>query len=105
MKNTVSTLVLYMKRFLPENCFSLLKKPPEPYVEIRRPWVKDLRRISLHTRDRIMDFIQDYHATVKNQALRMSVVLKKAKTFAVRKYLREIPVHRFPPLLVDDKIS
>ena len=64
-----------------------------------------MRRISLHTRDRIKDFIQDCHATVKNQAIRMSVVLKKAKTFAVRKYLREIPVHRFPPLLVDDRIS
>ena len=104
LKNTVSTLVLYMKHFLPANCFTLLEKPPETDVERRRLWVKDLRKISLDVKEQTMAFIQDYHATVKQKPLGLSV-LKKSKTFAVRKYLREIPVHSFPLLLVDDRIS
>lgn len=94
-----------MKHFLPANCFTtLLEKPPETDVERRRLWVKDSRKISLVVEEQTMTFIQDYHATVKQKPLGLSI-LKKSKTFAVRKYLRGIPVHSFPPLLVDDRIS
>lgn len=93
-----------MKHFLPANCFTtLLEKPPETDVERRRLWVKDSRKISLVVEEQTMTFVQDYHATVKQKPLGLSI-LKKSKTFAVRKYLRGIPVHSFPPLLVDDRI-
>ena len=104
LKNTVSTLIIYMKLFLPANCYTLLEKPSENDVERRRLWVADLRKLCLSLKERVMGFIQTYHTTIKHQALRQSV-LDKAKTHATRKYLREIPVDHFPPMVVDDRIT
>ena len=104
LKNTVSTLVLYMKRFVPDNCQTLLEKPPEADVERRRAWVNDLRTLSLTAKERTMAFIFDYYRNVKLEKLG-SCVVDKAKTYATRKYLREIPVQRYPPQLVVDRIS
>ena len=69
LKNTVSTLILYMKRFLPANCTTLLEKPPETLVERRREWVNELRLLSLTAKELTMSFIDNYYRTVKNTPL------------------------------------
>ena len=104
LRNTISTLILYMKRFIPPDCLVLSEKPPEDQVEQRRNWVSDLRKLSLAVKKRTMDFVQDYQVTVKTTPLR-NCVLEKALTYAVRKYLMQIPVDRFPPLQVVDNIT
>ena len=104
VKNTVSTLILYMKRFLPANCTTLLEKPPENLVERRREWVNELRLLSLSAKELTMSFIDNYYRTVKNTPLR-NCVKDKALTFATRKYLMSIPLDKFPPLLLADNIT
>ena len=104
LKNTVSTLVIYMKRFVPPDCTILLQKPKNEEVERHRVWVNDLRRLSLTVKEETMKFIQSYHKNIKEKEL-SRCVLNKAKTYATRKYLLEIPVQMFPPLLVVDNIT
>jgi hypothetical protein len=104
LKNTISSLVLYMKRFLPADCTILLEKPPEIEVERRRVWIEKLRILSITAKERTMTFIQDYHTSVKKKPLG-TCVIRKALTYATRKHLMQIPVHNFPPQLIVDRIT
>ena len=49
-----------------------------------------------------MSFIENYYRTVKNTPLSNCV---KALTFATRKYLMSLPLHKFPPLLLAANIT
>lgn len=104
VKNTVSQLILYMKLFIPGNCTVLLGKPSPDQVELHRAWVNDLRVLSITAEERTMSFIQDYHTNVLKKALG-SCVINKARTYATRKYLMQIPIDKFPPQLIVDNLS
>jgi hypothetical protein len=104
VKNTVSQLILYMKLFIPANCTVLLGKPSSDQVELYRAWVNDLRVLSISAEEWTMIFIQDYHTNVLKKALG-SCVINKARTYATRKYLMQIPIDKFPPQLIVDNLS